>query len=65
MIRSKVSTPETAVNSGYPPEGHSPPGEPPYTRGIHKEMYLNKRWTMLNMLDFPQLKKLIIDLNYY
>ena len=67
MIRSKVSTPETAVNSGYPPEGHSPPGEPPYTRGIHKEMYLNKRWTMRQYAGFSTAKetnhrfKLLLD----
>jgi len=57
IVRSNVSTPETAADSGHPVDGHPPPGHPPYTRGIHKEMYRNKRWTMRQYAGFSTAKE--------
>jgi methylmalonyl-CoA mutase (EC 5.4.99.2) len=57
IVRSSVSTPETAVDSGHPVDGHPLPGQPPYTRGIHKEMYRNKRWTMRQYAGFSTAKE--------
>ena len=46
MPRSDVSTSDTSLSAGHPEGGHPLPGQPPYTRGIHEEMYKTKLWTM-------------------
>ena len=46
MPRSDVSTSDTSQSAGHPEDGHPLPGQPPYTRGIHEEMYKTKLWTM-------------------
>ena len=46
MPRSDVSTSDTSLSAGHPEDGHPLPGQPPYTRGIHEEMYKTKLWTM-------------------
>ena len=46
MPRSDVSTSDTSMSAGHPEGGHPLPGQPPYTRGIHEEMYKTKLWTI-------------------
>ena len=46
LPRSDVPTSDGALSAGHPEEGHPLPGQPPYTRGIHAEMYKRKLWTM-------------------
>lgn len=57
MDRSNIPTNDTARASGYPPEGHPMPGEPPYTRGIHPDMYKSKLWTMRQYAGFSSAKE--------
>jgi methylmalonyl-CoA mutase N-terminal domain/subunit len=52
LSRNNISTEETAAASSHPISGHSLPGEPPYTRGIHAEMYKNRLWTMRQYAGF-------------
>ena len=57
MDRSDISSNDTARAAGYPPEGHPMPGEPPYTRGIHSDMYKSKLWTMRQYAGFSSAKE--------
>ena len=52
MPRSDVSTSDTSLSAGHPEDGHPLPGQPPYTRGIHEEMYKTKLWTMRQYAGF-------------
>ena len=56
MDRSDVATSETANAAGLNPEGHPNPGHPPYTRGIHSDMYRSKMWTMRQYAGFSTAK---------
>ena len=56
MNRSNVATPETASAEGHDTEGHPFPGMPPYTRGIHSDMYRSKLWTMRQYAGFSTAK---------
>ena len=56
MDRSNVATPETASAEGHDTEGHPFPGMPPYTRGIHSDMYRSKLWTMRQYAGFSTAK---------
>ena len=46
--RTMSGLPIDAVYRAAPgaPDGHPPPGEYPYTRGLHPEMYRTRLWTM-------------------
>ena len=57
MDRSNISSNEAARAAGFPPEGHPMPGEPPYTRGIHSDMYKSKLWTMRQYAGFSSAKE--------
>ena len=52
MDRSNLPTSETAQSVGHNTEGHPVPGMPPYTRGIHSNMYRSKLWTMRQYAGF-------------
>ncbi len=52
MDRSNLPTSETAQSVGHNTEGHPVPGMPPYTRGIHSDMYRSKLWTMRQYAGF-------------
>ena len=56
MGRSDVATTETANAAGVNPGGHPNPGLPPYTRGIHNDMYRSKLWTMRQYAGFSTAK---------
>ena len=42
--------------SNLPVRGHSDSGKPPYTRGIHENMYLDRLWTMRQYAGFSDAK---------
>ena len=52
MDRSDLPSNDAARNAGHPTEGHPKPGEPPYTRGIHSDMYKSRLWTMRQYAGF-------------
>ena len=52
MDRSDLPSNDAARNAGHPTEGHPMPGEPPYTRGIHSDMYKSRLWTMRQYAGF-------------
>ena len=52
MDRSDVATSDTSNAAGHNPTGHPNPGLPPYTRGIHSDMYRSKLWTMRQYAGF-------------
>ena len=56
MDRSNVATSDSASAEGHKPQGHPEPGLPPYTRGIHKDMYRSKLWTMRQYAGFSTAK---------
>ncbi len=57
MNRSDIATSHTASEVGHNPEGHPDPGLPPYTRGIHSDMYRSKMWTMRQYAGFSTAKE--------
>ena len=52
MDRADLPSIDTANTAGHPVKGHPMPGEPPYTRGIHSDMYRRKLWTMRQYAGF-------------
>ena len=54
--RSSHPTESTLADIGYLPEIHSESGLPPYTRGIHRDMYLERLWTMRQYAGFSDAK---------
>ena len=56
MDRSNIPTNDAAKDAGHPPAGHPMPGEPPFTRGIHSDMYKSKLWTMRQYAGFSTAK---------
>ena len=52
MDRSDLPSNDAARNAGHPTEGHPKPGDPPYTRGIHSDMYKSRLWTMRQYAGF-------------
>ena len=52
MDRADHPSNDTADAAGHPAEGHPMPGEPPYTRGIHSDMYKSRLWTMRQYAGF-------------
>ena len=52
MNRANLPSNDTADAAGHPTEGHPMPGEPPYTRGIHSDMYKSRLWTMRQYAGF-------------
>mgnify|MGYP002037359075 CR=1 FL=1 len=52
MDRSDVATSDTSIAAGHNPAGQPNPGMPPYTRGIHSDMYRSKMWTMRQYAGF-------------
>ncbi len=52
MNRANLPSNDTADAAGHPAEGHPMPGEPPYTRGIHSDMYKSRLWTMRQYAGF-------------
>jgi len=57
MDRSDISSNDAARIAGYPSGGHPMPGDPPYTRGIHSDMYKSKLWTMRQYAGFSSAKE--------
>src|SRR4030095_7249451 len=45
-IATKVVYAESDIGALHVPERLGKPGEYPFTRGIHPEMYRSRRWTM-------------------
>ena len=54
--RSTHPTESTLADIGYFAEIHSESGSPPYTRGIHRDMYLERLWTMRQYAGFSDAK---------
>ena len=54
--RSTHPTESTLADIGYLAELHSESGTPPYTRGIHRDMYLERLWTMRQYAGFSDAK---------
>ena len=54
--RSTHPTEYTLADIGYLAEIHTEPGSPPYTRGIHRDMYLERLWTMRQYAGFSDAK---------
>ena len=54
--RSTHPTESTLADIGYLAEIHTEPGSPPYTRGIHRDMYLERLWTMRQYAGFSDAK---------
>ena len=54
--RSTHPTESTLADIGYLAEIHSESGLPPYTRGIHRDMYLERLWTMRQYAGFSDAK---------
>ena len=54
--RSSHPTESTLADIGYLAEIHSESGLPPYTRGIHRDMYLERLWTMRQYAGFSDAK---------
>jgi methylmalonyl-CoA mutase N-terminal domain/subunit len=57
MDRSNIPSNDAARAAGFPLDGHPMPGEPPYTRGIHSDMYRSKLWTMRQYAGFSSAKE--------
>ena len=57
MDRSDLPNADAASDAGYPLGGHPPAGQPPYTRGIHTDMYRSKLWTMRQYAGFSSSKE--------
>ena len=63
--RSTHPSKETLSDTVISTQNHSNSGTPPYTRGIHKNMYLDRLWTMRQYAGFSDAKstnKRFIDL---
>ena len=54
--RSSHPTESTLADIGYLAEIDSESGLPPYTRGIHRDMYLERLWTMRQYAGFSDAK---------
>ena len=54
--RSTHPTESTLSDIGYLAEIHAESGSPPYTRGIHRDMYLERLWTMRQYAGFSDAK---------
>ena len=67
LSRNDVPTQDTLADTNHPKRGHSLPGNPPYTRGIHSGMYKDRLWTMRQYAGFSTAKetnerfKLLLD----
>lgn len=67
LSRNDVPTQDTLADTKHPVKGHSLPGNPPYTRGIHSGMYKDRLWTMRQYAGFSTAKetnerfKLLLD----
>ena len=67
LSRNDVPTKDTLADTKHPEKGHSLPGNPPYTRGIHSGMYKDRLWTMRQYAGFSTAKetnerfKLLLD----
>lgn len=57
MDRSNRPSKSTASAAGDPPDGYPLAGEPPYTRGIHPDMYRSKLWTMRQYAGFSSAEQ--------
>ena len=57
MNRSDVPHEDAATDAGHPVDGHPLPGDPPYTRGIHPDMYKSKLWTMRQYAGFSSARE--------
>ena len=57
LPRNDVPTKETLADTNYPKQGHSLPGKPPYTRGIHRGMYKDRLWTMRQYAGFSTARE--------
>ena len=57
LPRNDVPTKETLADTNYPKQGHSLPGKPPYTRGIHTGMYKDRLWTMRQYAGFSTARE--------
>ncbi len=57
LRRNDVPTRETLADTNHPKQGHSLPGNPPYTRGIHSGMYKDRLWTMRQYAGFSTAKE--------
>ena len=54
--RSTHPSKETLLDTVSSTPNHSNSGTPPYTRGIHKNMYLDRLWTMRQYAGFSDAK---------
>ena len=54
--RSSHPSQESLSDSSHPPQGHPIAGRPPYTRGIHSDMYRTRLWTMRQYAGFSDAK---------
>ena len=54
--RSSHPSQESLSDSSHPPQGHPIAGQPPYTRGIHSDMYRARLWTMRQYAGFSDAK---------
>ena len=52
LPRNDIPTKDTLSETNHPILGHELPGKPPYTRGIHSEMYKDRLWTMRQYAGF-------------
>lgn len=52
LPRNDIPTSETLGKTNHPKNGHPLPGQPPYTRGIHSNMYKDRLWTMRQYAGF-------------
>ena len=57
LPRNDVPTKETLADTNHPKQGHSLPGKPPYTRGIHRGMYKDRLWTMRQYAGFSTARE--------
>ena len=57
LPRNDVPTKATLADTNYPEQGHSLPGNPPYTRGIHTGMYKDRLWTMRQYAGFSTARE--------
>ena len=58
ILHTKRSThpSKTLSDTVISTQNHSNSGSPPYTRGIHKNMYLDRLWTMRQYAGFSDAK---------
>ena len=52
LSRNDIPTTQSLEESSHPKNGHPLPGHPPYTRGIHSNMYKERLWTMRQYAGF-------------